>query len=263
MTKMERAFHAGTAGQLKLAGKKYGRLYFGPEFCERLLPAPAELKRAINFAESRGMEFTFVTPYLTDAGLKRALQLAKLLPHDSEIVVNDYGLLRMLQGSGHILVAGRILNRQHRDPKIAGFRGKAPKEMLSHLRASSASNKAFLELLSSMGVSRVEFDNVLQGIDAKLPKGTESSLCMPYCFVATTRFCLLANCDKIQFAKKIGIMPCSMECQRYSFELKSKNFPVKLIVSGNAVFFRNSRFPANLAHIGINRIVENALPQVE
>src|SRR5438309_699800 len=47
----------------------FTRCAFGNEFCEHLLPSPTALEAALLAARERGLQFTFLTPYVSNAGI--------------------------------------------------------------------------------------------------------------------------------------------------------------------------------------------------
>ena len=91
---MEQAVFISRVEQLKYCDDNFTRLYFGIEFCERLLPTMQQLKTVISVVKESNEGFTFVTPYVTNKGLK---QLEALIPAVArevpqvEIVFNDWG----------------------------------------------------------------------------------------------------------------------------------------------------------------------------
>jgi len=262
---IEKALFIQNAGQLKYFNHSFGRIYFGAEFCERLLPNKNDFLVVKKFCEKQGVGFSFVTPFLTNAGMRRVLPLAKALSERDELVVNDYGLLHAAKESKATLVAGRLLNRQYRDPRILSFKAKVPKEFYAHLMQSHAASKHFQKFLRQNGVARVELDNLAQGIAPDLGKSSlRCSLHFPFCFVSATRLCLIANCDKISFHGKIGVFPCNKECKLYQFKLGNSFFPTALYLFGNAVFFQNNELPKEkeLLRKGIDRLVINKSMQL-
>ncbi len=265
-SKIEKALFVEDSSQLNQHRKPFSRIYFGTEFCERLLPSIKDFLAVKKFCEGADAKLSFVTPYLTDSGLRRVLPLVRLLSASDELVLNDYGLLCAAEDTKARLVAGRLLNRQYRDPRIVSFRKSVPKEFLRHLRQSHASSKQFQKFLLQRGIARIELDNLAQGIATNLGSGMQASLYIPFVFVSTSRMCLTANCDKISFHNMIGVLPCSKECLRYQFVLKSRLFSERLFLFGNTLFFKNDRLPKEsaLSSNGIDRLVINrALAQSE
>jgi len=259
---MEKAIAVKNLKQLeKSFSSGFSRIYFGAETCERKIPCLNEVKKAKKFCEQNNACFSLLTPFVTDAGLKKLEPIFSILSSEDEIIANDFGVLYKAAKHEAVPVAGRLLNKQFRDPRIASFTGM-PKELLSHLSLSQASSPGFRTLLSHFGVKRFELDNLLQGIGTSL-KGTgfSASLYYPFVFISATRFCLLANCGKLSASKKVGIFPCSRECEKFSFKLSNAAFPKPVLLSENALFFENKSIPPkkDLACIDIDRIITNKL----
>lgn len=251
----------------RFSSVKFSRVYFGSETCERKIPTVNEARKARHFCKKNSLGFSLLTPFATDTGLKRLKSLFSLLSSEDEIIANDFGVLMEASKHKPVVVAGRLLNKQFRDPRIASFRGKFPSEMVEHLSLSQACSLGFRELLLSLGVKRVELDNLLQDIGTDLSgTGMSASIYHPVVFVSATRMCLLAGCGKISAVKKVGIFECSRECNDFRFRLGSGLFPSKLLLLGNALFFENRKLPKEsaLASKGIDRLVINrALAQSE
>jgi len=250
----------------KLSNAKYlihdvTRLYFGQEFCERLLPDQHQLAEALRFAHERCLEFTLVTPYVTNQGLARVEQLLAVLSQerpDAELVVNDWGVLHLARAAyPHLrLVLGRLLNKVKRGPRIMNIFEKLPETAKDYFRGSNLAVPAYTDLIRKYNIYRVEYDNVLQGLslDGTDPE-IKKSLYLPFAFVSTTRFCLSANCDNPAYADRIGIFPCGRECQRYTFHLFNPVMTVPLIRKGNTIFFLNEHIPDVVSQQKIDRIV--------
>ncbi len=255
---MEKAIHIQSISQLGSLAPGFSRVYFGSETCERLMPMPDELKQAKSFCAQNNLAFSLVTPFCTDAGIAKLKHLLPILSGEDELIANDFGALRLAKQHDIQLVAGRLLNKQARDPRIPSF--KHSNELLEYLSQSQASSPQFLKILSSLGVKRVELDNLLQGIGTDLGgTGFAASLYTPLVFVAATRMCLLANAGKISASKEVGILPCNQECSQFQFKLTNPCFPKSLLLTGNAVFFENEGIPdeKELLARGINRLVAN------
>ena len=180
----------------------------------------------------------------------------------SEVVFNDYGVWRVLRSRYRGLdpVMGRLLNRMKRGPRLMTVIDKLPASTVDYFRGSNLSLPVLRRFLTEGGVGRVELDNVLQGMDFDLD-GLKASLYWPYGYVTTTRLCLANSCDEPESREKIGIFPCKRQCREYTFHLENEAMPLPLISKGNAVFFENDVLPANMAGLGIDRIVtEPELP---
>jgi hypothetical protein len=213
----------------------------------------------VEFALDRKADFSFVSPYVTQAGLreleKRLVELDRLCP-GAEVIFNDYGAWNLLLAQHRKLtpVMGRLLNRTKRGPRLMAVIDRLPETTVEYFRNSALGVPHLQSFLKKRGVSRVELDNLLQGMDLPV-KGLETSLYYPWAFVATTRLCMTAGCDRPDAEERLGIFACSRECRKYSFVLENEIMPVPLVRKGNTVFFQNEELPQNLQETGISRIV--------
>ncbi len=256
---MEQALYITRLDRLGAWEPDFSRLYFGQEFCERLLPSPQDLEQAVQFTLQRGLGFTFVTPYVTQSGLenvsRRLTELERMLP-GAEVVFNDYGVWNVLRARHRSLVPvmGRLLNRMKRGPRLMAVIDRLPATTVEYFRNSALGVPHLREFIKSRGVMRVELDNLLQGMDLPL-RELDTSLYYPWAFIATTRLCMTAGCDRPDAAERLGIFPCGHECRRYSFILENEIMPVLLVRKGNTIFFQNDELPPDLPASGISRIV--------
>lgn len=256
---LELALYVSSAGEASKGEGGHSRLYYGHEFCERLLPSRAELRAVCAAASGRGI--TFVTPYVTERGLGRLRGLLEALGEacaGAEVVFNDWGTLRLIETEfpGLRPVLGRLLHKMKRGPRLAALADAFGDETAAYFRTCSLDVPLYQRFLRSKGVERVELDNVLQGIALDLgTSGLRASLYTPYGYIATTRLCLAASCDQHGMEDEVGVFGCRKECRRFTFEIAQHGSPVKQYRKGNTVFFENARLPANLAGSGIDRIV--------
>jgi len=256
---MEQAIFISKVENLKYVSPHFSRLYFGNEFCEQLVPSRADLHQVLDFVSENSLDFTFVSPYVTNKGLSRLEDLFQEIAQnrpDSEVVFNDYGVLRVLSNRYKQLtpVMGRLLNRMKRGPRLMVVIDKLPPTTVEYFRSSNLTLPVLSEFLNAHRVRRVELDNVLQGIDFHLDN-LEASLYLPFAYVTTTRLCLVNSCDIAEKEELIGIFPCKQECQRYTFYLSSDIMPLMLIRKGNTIFFENEVLPGDIEEKGITRIV--------
>lgn len=255
---MEHAIFISDIGNLKYVESKYSRLYFGNEFCQRLIPSLEDCKGIVDFASERKMAFTLVTPYVTDGGIRSLRPILEYIIANlpgSEIVINDWGVLRLLSRGFNYpnLVLGRLLTKQKRGPRILNLIGKVPEAMIQHFRESNIDVPVVKDFLADSNVKRIELDNLLQGITRENPC-LKASLYLPFAYITSTRFCLAASCETGR--KYLRSMPaCNKECRRYTFRLRHKTMPVDLFLRGNTQFFRNERRLEDLDRLKIDRIV--------
>jgi len=136
----------------------FTRVYYGTEFCEAVIPSTTELEECLFASLERGLSFTFVTPHVTDTYLDTLGACFDILSRnleEAEVVVNDWGVLRMLKKRHTRLtpILGRVLNRSLIDHR------KSNVTCLMYF--------PFRRFLWNYGVKRVEFDCPAQpwGID--------------------------------------------------------------------------------------------------
>jgi hypothetical protein len=234
------------------------RIYFGHEFCQRLVPSIDHTRQAAACAAERGWTFSLVTPFVTNAGLrvvqKRIEALLTEAPKGLEIIVNDFGVLNWLhrEHPSIPIALGRLLTKQKRGPRILRIVERLPKAAKAHFQRSNIDASHLTLFLKEMGVERIELDNILQGIQRD--GGMQASLYYPYAYVSTTRLCLLMNGEQPDKNLR-SISTCHKECQRYDVTLSHTDMPVPLQLRGNTQFFRNDTLPKDLAALNITRLV--------
>jgi hypothetical protein len=258
---MEQALYISRTAHLKYWKAEFTRLYFGMEFCERLLPSPAQLKRALTFAGDNTLAFTLVTPYVTEKGLAQVERLMSTLcamQPESEIVFNDWGIFHLLREKHYPLkpVLGRLLNKLKRGPRIVPVKDKIPKTALDYFMTPNISIPEVRSFLLQRGIMRVECDHLLQGLNLDdIGNDLRISLYLPFAYVTTSRFCLMTAIREPE-EMKIGVLPCKKECRQYAFSLWNPVMTVPLIRKGNTIFFSNEAIPEQLIREGkIDRIV--------
>ena len=235
----------------------FSRLYFGQEFCERLIPSKDGLKKALDYAHNKSMDFTFLTPFVSEVGLEKwekILELLYSLKPGSEVVINDMGIFHLVREKfpGFTKVLGRLLTKQKRGPRILRMKGKVPDQMIEHFRRFNADVPRLAEFYKTLGFSRIELDNTLQGIhrDSETP----ASIYFPYIYVSTTRMCLTNQSDDRKESLR-AIFPCKQECQKIHFTIEHDEIPVPVVVAGNTQFIENNDLPGSPKSLFIDRIV--------
>ncbi len=260
---MERVLFIAKAENLKYFSSHFSRLYFGNEFCQRLIPSHKELGQVMDFAREHDIAFSLVTPYVTNEGLKKWQTLIEKVAEvnpQSEVVFNDWGILNAMKKlSGELEpVLGRLMTKIKRGPRLMNAIDKLPPDAVKHLQSTNLSIPAYRKFLISKGIKRVELDNPLQDINLDgVGSDIHLSLYIPFAYVTTTRFCLVASCDIPERKGMVGIFPCKKECQKYTFTLDNPTMPSTLIRKGNTIFFKNDRIPKadELAEKKIDRLV--------
>lgn len=235
----------------------FTRLYFGQEFCERLIPSVAHLDKALDFARKNNANFTLVTPFVTESGLDKWENIIEALYSrcpDCEIVINDLGILGLVREKFPNLtcVLGRLLTKQKRGPQILRLEGKVPDSMIDHFRRFNADVPKVAEFYRQLGFTRIELDNTLQGIVRD--NNTPASLYFPYLYVSTTRMCLTNQSDDRKQSMR-AIFPCKLECQKIHFTIEHEEIPVPVILAGNTQFIYNKKLPPSPEDLFIDRLV--------
>jgi hypothetical protein len=256
----EKALYVTSMTTLRRADNGYSRLYFGNEFCQRLVPPADELQEALRLAAEKGMAFTFLTPYVTNQGLAKIDDLLALLSGtlaECEVVFNDWGVFTLLQDYDGSLkpVMGRLLNKMKRGPRLMKLLDMLPRETLSYYKDCNLGVPAFSRFLKTRGIERVELDNVLQGLEVDLgDQGLKASLYVPYAYVTTTRYCTAIACHEPEKEDEVGISPCAKECRQQAFRLTHPVMPTPLVSKGNTKFIKNDKLP-ELGTNNIDRLV--------
>lgn len=274
---MERVIHITNLKNLKYFKQgEYQRIYWGVEFCQNLIPSLQDTEKILDFIKKNKLEFTFVTPFVTERGLSKLkviFSYLKIKRIDCEIVINDLGTLECLHSefkNYFSLVLGRLLIRQQRDPAIKkvlekqapfAIKGKDGKIriILHHppakkyqvgIRASYINSQLVQNLLSKFGIKRIELNNLIQGLNLNGMK-LRKSLYVPYVNISTTRFCPMNS--KYQRIYRINV--CKKECQTYYDILRNRAIPKIIYKRGNTTFYKNSLDAKNISGLGIDRIV--------
>jgi len=232
---------------------KFARCVYGNEFCESLIPGPERVDEAIETARKQGLKITLVTPYVTDLGISLLRPLFDSLSKDgsdNEVVFNDWGVLNLLRRDYPKLVPvqGRLMNKSLRDPRITGVYAASSSDTptIVTLRRSSADCESYLDLLLSMGVSTLEFDNLPQGVDFGFVNPLiNANVYIPFGFISTSRVCMAAG---LHYPKQSKFQPgarCQHECQTHMLEYTYTNSPFgnrdqRFLLKGNTYFYSHT-----------------------
>jgi collagenase-like PrtC family protease len=104
--------------------ESFTSIYFGSETCDFLIPTHSDIDALVDVHRKFNVECVFVTPYVTEHNfyqVERMLKYLEAVLPDSEIVVNDWGVINFIQEyyPRFRLILGRILNRQRRSTFLA------------------------------------------------------------------------------------------------------------------------------------------------
>ena len=215
------------------------RLHLGNEFCERLIPSPTLLKRAIGVADAAGLALTLATPAVPDKGLAQLRRLFRLLPDAAEVVVNDYGVLRLLAREFPVLepVAGRQLCKMIKDPRL-------PTEQWARLNPPGLGSPEFEALLGRFGIRRAEVDVPPFARPADLRVGGLAlSVHAPFGYALRGRVCRIGSLRFDGAAKFRPDQQCGKECLLWSCRLTRPadrgNRDLDSFQRGNSIFYRH------------------------
>ena len=235
----------------------FGRIYFGHEFCDRLIPSRREMESLLEAASQHGFQATFLTPVCTDAGLKKLKTLIKKLPKNCEITVNDWGVFHFCLESGLIPNVGRVLIPCLRDPRFMTTPPPEDELFAQYIRSCSLNSDVFQEFLVQNNIQRIEIDNTSQFYNFRPLGDFHISLHTPFVYSTTTRRCLYAHA----FAKKkpevLSVSPCKRECLHAKLSYVCPDLSIEMFVSGNTQFYRNETLPKKntLKEFHIDRII--------
>lgn len=253
-----------------LGERTVSRIYFGNEFCEELLPSLKGVRRIAAWASTTGMELTLVTQTFSDSGIKQLRRLLSDLPPVSEVVVNDWGVMRLIHNEFPKLeaVAGRQLCKMIKDPRL-------PSSELARLNPPSVVPE-LLGLLEKLEVRRIEYDvPPYSEVDDFKPNGMNVSVHAPYGYTLKGRICKIGSLHLKREDKFAPMSVCRKECLTYIGELrrptKKDGHDLHTFQRGNTLFYRysqemDSTFLAAVKRGWINRIVlsgdwnENSCP---
>lgn len=191
-----------------LASLPATHLYFGSEFCEHLLPSKRTLQAGIELAQQHQLQFVLMTPISSPQVIRDLQQLLPMLPSTAEVIVNDWGVARLLRNDFPHLkaAAGRILCRMIKDPRLGG------PEWASQCNHATGSSH-FQAILTRLKLMRLEIDVPLFTTNDTFANGTlPMAVHLPYAYVAKGRSCRpgsmsLAGPDRFASGRK-----CKKEC---------------------------------------------------
>ena len=260
--RLTRALYVPHAAAARAAPVRIQRLYYGAECCDRLLPDAAALDRVLQAAGGRPV--TLVLPFLTEGALGAARALLRHAQGQGvdEVVANDLGALELAADAGFAgrLVAGRLVNRQRRGPRLARLLSRLPAAGVTALRSSHLETPAWITLLGQLGVVRAEFDLPAAGLEAPPPGALPRSLWTPDVLVTVGRLCVAAQAEDPAHREPLRVWPCSQPCRQTLAQLSHPVMPGALYSRGPAQYWENPRLPEDLPALGVDRVVQ--LPQV-
>ncbi len=221
-----------------LAYCKITRFHIGNEFCERLLPSTSLLQEAVNWCQHNQLGITLVTPMLADQGISRLTELLARIPDGSEVVFNDFGVLRLITDKFNSLipVAGRQMCKMIKDPRL-------PSADWANTSPPGAQSGFFPRLMQRLGVNHHETEvRPFAQITDFQPNGLDLGVHLPFGYTLKGRICKPGSTHLAKKKKFTPGHPCSKECLSYFSKMerlgtKSSHEP-DTFLRGNTVFYR-------------------------
>ncbi len=241
---MKFAAHIESIGLLKEAlASECQSIRFGAEFCELKIPTLEQLNVAYTKTREAGKSFCYVTPNVSEIGVKRLSEhftyLKKL--DDAEIVIGDFGALNMLNDPGALnLRLGRTrvyIPARSPWPQITRV-PNVPQPALERVEEifyqTGLNYKRSLEYYRSFGINAADVDWIpkcFQSYADLVKSGLDIAVHANMIPVTVTEKCHMAR-----FLGEEDYSSCSRPCQSKALNIKQSDLGVKLILSGNVAF---------------------------
>lgn len=231
------------------------KVRFGPEFCEWKIPSLSALKRAYALTKDKGKSFTYVTPRLSDNGLKKIRKQLIFLKEKGkdDIIINDLGMLNILGRYSELTphLGRQLVHVPARCPwlKMSGrdalraivfsprstLEAKIRKRRVEEIYSQTSLNYApTIRFFQGYGVQGVDLDWIprcFTYFDFLAKAGLNLSVHLHLVPVTLTR-----KCHTARFLGEKTPETCSRPCNRRAFLLKHKGLGLKLFLHGNVVF---------------------------
>lgn len=227
---------------LKEVIKYCDEVRFGSEFCEYKLPSMETLEEAYTLTNRAGKNFTFVTPRVSNRGLKKTREHLCFLNRDENIgvVANDYGILSILGqysnlkprlGRQLIYMPARCPWKDF-TPYELGFMDK--RRIRKIFYQTSLNCLPTIRFFKGLGVEGVDVDHIPRSFPSfysLVRSGLNLSIHLNLIPVAITR-----KCHTARFLGEKSLETCSRPCDKRAFILKHDVLGVQLILHGNVIF---------------------------
>jgi hypothetical protein len=187
-------------------------LYLGSELCEELLPSRRSVRAGVDRARADGLRIALLTPVSGPQAIRQLAGLLPLLPDGAELIINDWGVAFFARREfpALVLVAGRLLCRMIRDPRLPG------PEWARHC-AHSLDSPHLEHAFRLAGIRRLEMDVPpfpTPETFSRLPLPTGVHL--PYSVVAKGRMCRIGSMSRQGPERFAPGRKCRKECRRLS-----------------------------------------------
>jgi len=216
---------------------------FGAEFCEWKIPTLEVLKLAYKATKEAGKTFTYVTPILSNEGVKKlSKQLAFLKDiGDAEVIIGDLGLLNLLKdypglklrlGRPRVYIPARCpwgqITRMPNPSLLTSLNVEKIfyQTSLNYLRT--------LEFYKNYGIFGADVDwipKVFQHYKTIIKNGFNLSVHTHAIPVAITM-----KCHTARFLNEVGPALCTKPCLGKAFTIKQREVQRSYVLHGNVVF---------------------------
>jgi len=234
---------------------KCEKVRFGSEFCEWKIPSLPEVEKAHALAKDRGKVFTYITPRVSDEGLKKIRAQLDFLNGAGKIaiVVNDLGTLNIMGDYPELspYLGRQLVHMPARCPwlkmrfgDLTSFRLKALKAMIEKRHVediysqTSLNYSPTIRLFQSYGIQGVDLDWIPRCFPYSnflVKAGLNLFVHLHLIPVALTR-----KCHTARFLGEKTPENCSKPCDSRAFLLKHRGLTDeaerKLFLQGNVVF---------------------------
>jgi len=256
------AFVDEVAGDAKVT-----RVYLGNEFCPLAVPGVASVERMTREAVDAGLDVSLVLGPLSESRQSFFLSLVgqceRACPGRLEVVGNDWGTMAALSGHAVIPVAGRMLFRMKRLPRLSaetvpdvpdGVSGdELKKRQLASLAEFPGTSPWFREFAGRLGFCRMDTELLPQGIRFVREPDVALSLHVPYTYVTGG-----ATCPHLASGERTvkGQQSCGLECRTMYVEAQYPYKTRPLFEVGGTVFMNSVRLLAGYTtHPYYDRII--------
>jgi len=250
-----------------ICNKEISRIYIGNEFCHNLFPKADMLMDILTKAKQEGLKVTLCFTYIrenyienTKKVLEDVYEFCILNNLKIELVINDWGILDLLQGKEDVfdLSLGVLLNKRKKDPRYIYKKGyNENKELMAK---NNLNNEVFSGYLAKYNIHRFEYESC--GYKLEIANG-KHSLQLPFYQTNTSQYCTLyAMCKNQDRGKQKLVKCCPKYCTDYVFA-----YPKHLNMVGryNSLFafdssiIKDSKLVLEYINSGIDRLVLNFL----
>jgi hypothetical protein len=221
------------------------RVYLGSAYCHFLRWSKAELATALQTVQSANLNSTIVLDPQDDSSLKQSTRtIASLVDRfgSLEVEANDWGSLVSLGSTGAEVVAGPLLFKMKRLPRLTAHTRPIgiPTDMnvdvirrrqLAEWSQFPADCAWAEQRLDALGIKRLEVEMVPQGIHFSDTGSRSISLHLPWTYITGGGSCPLLN----TFTEK-DVLCCTRNCRKTVIEAKFDSPTVPLRQFGHTVF---------------------------